>query len=132
LTTFFIDRSLGGQLIPHALRASGWDVVTMAERYGHDVGERLEDPDWIRDASENGEAILCKDKMIARRPIEARTVHMCDARVFAMGSGILTGQSMIERIIAHEKRIMQLCSAKGPFVALIHEDKVVRTKLGYP
>lgn len=119
-------------MIPAALREAGWEIVTMAERYGHAVGERLEDPDWIRDASELGEAILCKDKMIARRPIEARAVHMCEARVFAMGRGSATSAQMITRFLAHEKKVMEFCKANGPFVALVHSDKVERTKLAYP
>lgn len=104
----------------------------MAERYGHDLGERLEDPEWIRDASEQGEAILCKDKMIARRPPEAQAVHMCEAKVFALGTGALTGPQMVERFLAHERQIMQLCNAKGPFVALVNGHNVRRTHLGYP
>ena len=28
---FFLDRSLGRKAVPEALRADGWDIVTLAE-----------------------------------------------------------------------------------------------------
>lgn len=31
---FFLDRSLGRKAVPEALRADGWDVITLAEHYG--------------------------------------------------------------------------------------------------
>jgi hypothetical protein len=31
---FFIDRAVGAELVPSALRRAGWDIVTMRDRYG--------------------------------------------------------------------------------------------------
>ncbi len=31
---FFLDRNLGRKAVPEALRADGWDVITLAEHYG--------------------------------------------------------------------------------------------------
>lgn len=33
LPKFFLDRSLGRKAVPEALRAAGWDLVTLADHY---------------------------------------------------------------------------------------------------
>jgi hypothetical protein len=55
--TFFLDRNLGSQIVPGALRAAGWVLETMdergAEQPGGDPGDRpahqrdLHDGEWI-------------------------------------------------------------------------------------
>ena len=37
---FFLDRSLGRKAVPEALRADGWDLITLAEHYGMPADER--------------------------------------------------------------------------------------------
>ncbi len=36
---FFLDRGLGAVVVPGALRAAGWTVETMDERYGADQSQ---------------------------------------------------------------------------------------------
>ena len=40
---FFLDRSLGRLAVPALLRAAGWDLVTLSERYGIPDDERVSD-----------------------------------------------------------------------------------------
>lgn len=39
---FFLDRGLGAHIVPVALRAHGWILTTMDERYGADRSQRIE------------------------------------------------------------------------------------------
>ena len=40
---FFLDRSLGRKAVPEALRADGWDLITLAEHYGMPADEQVAD-----------------------------------------------------------------------------------------
>lgn len=81
---FFLDRNLGAYVVPGALRAAGWALTTMDERYGSQKSQRIGDEQWIADASRRGEVLLCKDTAIASNPAEARVVYMHAAQVFAL------------------------------------------------
>jgi hypothetical protein len=131
---FFIDRSLGAHLIPAALRRAGWDIVTMRERYGEVSGQALSDIDWVRDAAEAGEAILTKDDHVATRPAEARTIYMCDARVFAFTKADLTADQMIDILLAHAEPIHRWAArTRGPYVATLRASLPIRRRrLNYP
>lgn len=67
---FFLDRSLGRKAVPEALRADGWDVITLAEHYGIPADENVADTEWIEEATQHGWAILMKDKRIRHRQAE--------------------------------------------------------------
>ena len=71
---FFLDRSLGRNAVPEALRADSWDIVTLAEHYGVPADEQVADVDWIEEAARQGWPILMKDKRIRHRPAEIDAV----------------------------------------------------------
>lgn len=117
---FFIDRSLGNHHVPDGLRAAGWTVITMRERYGERSAQALADVDRIRDSAEMGEVLLTGDKAIARRPLEAAAVCRSGARVFALGSNQLTGVEKAERFIEHERSILRRVDRQtGPYVVSV-------------
>jgi len=62
---FFLDRGLGAIVVPGALRAAGWTLETMDERYGSDQSQSAQDPQWIEEAALAGDVLLCKDLAIA-------------------------------------------------------------------
>jgi hypothetical protein len=127
---FFSDRSLGDHGVPAALRAAGWQVVSMRERYGSVTAQQLADIDWIKDATEVGEILLTGDKAIAKRPLEARAVIAVDARVFALGSSQLTGPQKAERFIEHQPAIFRRAAREsGPYVVSVTGHGLVRLKL---
>ena len=127
---FFTDRSLGDALVPDALRAAGWSVVTMRERYGPADAQRLADIDWIADASAEGEVLLTGDKMIAKRPIEARAVAAAQARIFALGNSQLTGPTKAERFLKNEQRIfLRAERTPAPYVVSVNERGLETVKL---
>jgi hypothetical protein len=126
---FFVDRSLGVYDVPEALRAAGWQIVTMRERYGELTGQRTEDPDWIRDATRDGHVLLCKDKRIAKRPVEARAIVTAGAKAFALGNGELTGPAMAERFLRHQDSIFRRCADAAPFVISVGHQSLIKLEL---
>ena len=86
---FFADRSLGSHIVPNALRAAGWMLETMDERYGNAASQLIKDIQWIEEAAERGDVMLCKDLRVASNPLEADVVHRMSARVFAAPGGSL-------------------------------------------
>lgn len=127
---FFLDRSLGDHEVPNALRAAGWHVVSMRERYGSVTAQGLADIDWIRDATSEGEVMLTGDKAIAKRPLEAQTVVAAAARVFALGKNQLTGAQKVQRLLDHETAIFRRASTRaGPYVVSISERGLETLKL---
>ncbi|WP_066516017.1 hypothetical protein [Curtobacterium ammoniigenes] len=127
---FFSDRSLGDHEVPEALRAAGWQVVSMRERYGAVTAQGLADIDWIRDATTEGEVLLTGDKAIAKRPVEARAVIAAEARMFALGKNQLTGKQKAQRFLDHERAIFRRASTqRGPYVVSISERGLETLKL---
>lgn len=131
---FFIDRALGADLVPSALRKAGWAVVTMRERYSEHGGQFTSDVTWIREASEAGECVLTKDDRVATRPAEAQTIYMCDARVFAFARADLTAESMIDILLHQAERIERWATrTPGPYVASLSAHRPIRRRrLNYP
>jgi hypothetical protein len=89
LPKFFIDRSLGRKAVPEALRADGWDVITLAEHYGMPLDQQVADTEWIEEAAKRGWPILMKDKRIRHRQAEIDAVIEHCARCFVIANGEL-------------------------------------------
>lgn len=127
---FFSDRSLGDHVVPEALRAVGWHVVTMRERYGTITAQALADIDWIRDATAEGEVLLTGDKAIAKRPLEARAVIAASARVFALGNSSLTGPQKAQRLLDKQRVIFRRAERDaGPYVVSVGSHALETLKL---
>ena len=86
---FFLDRSLGRRAVPEALRADGWDLITLAEHYGMPADEQVADTEWIEEAAKRGWPILMKDKRIRHRQAEITAVTEHKARCFVITRGDL-------------------------------------------
>jgi hypothetical protein len=130
---FFVDRGVGAVVVPSGLRAAGWRLTTMDERYGPGQSQLISDVEWIRDATSRGECLLTKDCAIARRPAEAAVVAMCDARVFALANARLTGPQMLDQLLTHQSTVFRMAvRATAPFVAAVGPVGVRRRPLAYP
>ena len=114
---FFTDRNLGSRTVPNLLRAAGWNVVTMNEFYGPQSGESVDDVVWVREATERGFILLCADAAMAAVPLEARTIKMCSARVFAISrkNAQLRGTEQGVLFLRHQSQITQLALREGPY-----------------
>ncbi len=130
---FFLDRGLGSRIVPGGLRAAGWTVTTMDERYGFERSQSIPDVEWIIDATGLGECLLTKDIAIATRAPEARIVVMNDARLFALANARLTGPESLGQFLRNEQAIFRWAArVKPPFAAAIYEHGVRRRTLRYP
>lgn len=125
---FFIDRNLGANVVPKALEETGLVVHRMADLYGDHLAEQ-DDATWIREVTGKGWVILSKDKRIRRNAIEKAAVVDVGARLFCLSTGELTGRQQAERFVHHGARMIQRCTKDGPFIYLVHADRLERLDL---
>ena len=123
---FFLDRSLGRKGVPEALRADGWDIVTLAEHYGMPADEQVADTDWIQEAAKQGWPILMKDKRIRHRPAEINAVVQHKARCFVITRGDLPSAEMANRFIASKSAIFAAIAVPGPYIFSVQMDRLSR------
>lgn len=102
---FFVDRSLGRKQVPVALRAAGWDLVTLAEHYGIPADEAVEDVEWLELAGQSRWPVLMKDERIRYRPAERAAVIAHGVRAFYLTSGNLSGAQMAELLVTNQNAI---------------------------
>jgi PIN like domain len=131
---FFLDRGLGSVVVPRALRAAGWALETMDERYGTDRSQNIQDTQWIEEATVAGDVLLCKDLAIAQNPLEAQAVYMTSARVFALSNAAISGTTMAQWYVGNETKIVKTgLRAKGPYVMAVNPSYGLRrVRLAYP
>ncbi|GAA2362807.1 hypothetical protein Cme02nite_41510 [Catellatospora methionotrophica] len=127
---FFLDRGLGSRVVPQLLRAAGWQLTTMDERYGFEQSQAVADVDWIAEAAERDEVILCKDLAIARNPLEAEAVRRTSARIFGLANARLTGHDAGRLFLHHQAQIFTMAGrAEGPYVVAVAQDTIRRRRL---
>jgi hypothetical protein len=121
---YFVDRSLGSEIVPTALREAGLTVHRLVELYpGH---EDVDDNTWIADCTAQGWVLLTKDKRIRHRQAEIDAVKEAGARMFCIPSGNLTGRQMADRLVHNRHRIAQRAGKRGPYIYLVHADRLER------
>jgi PIN like domain len=123
---FFLDRSLGRKAVPEALRADGWDVITLAEYYGMPADEQVADTDWIEEAAKRGWLILMKDKRIRHRQAEITAVTEHNARCFVITRGDLPSADMSQRFITNKAAILTAAAEPGPYIYSVQRDRISR------
>lgn len=126
LLRFFLDRSLGRKAVPEALRADGWDVITLAEHYGIPADEQVADTDWIEEAAKHGWPILMKDKRIRHRSAEITAVTEHKARCFVITRGDLPSADMTQRFITNKAAILAAAAKPGPYIYSVQTDRISR------
>jgi hypothetical protein len=102
----------------------------MDERYGADKAPKIGDVEWITDAAENDDVILCKDLRIARNPLEAATVDRTMARAFGLARRDIDGQAMVRCFLEQEPAIFRMARrARGPYVVSVSRNGLRRMTL---
>jgi hypothetical protein len=130
---FFLDRGLGSRIVPDALRAAGWVLETMDERYGKDDSQRIADVQWIEEATLRQNILLCKDLAITRNLVEARVIYMSGARIFALANANVVGKEMANIFLSNEQKIVNAARrVTEPFVFAVGYDGLRRTRVRYP
>ena len=114
----FIDRAVGQNLVPSALRAAGARVERHVDHFAPDAP----DVEWLAAVSQNRWIVLTKDEMIGRNPLEVRAVARANARVFILVPGKLTSQQMAEILVNALKRMENFVQGnQSPFIAKIYK-----------
>lgn len=131
---FFLDRGLGAFVVPRALRAASWTVETMDERYGANQSQKIQDTEWIEQATLAGDVLLCKDLAIAQNPLEAQVIYMTSARAFGLSNAAISGPTMAQWYLDTEAKIVKTAlKAAGPYVMAVNPAYGLRRiRLAYP
>lgn len=121
---FFVDRSLGRYEVPDALRAAGLTVHTMADLYGEDWGQRLDDEQWLADVAAAGYVALFKDYAIKRRPAQIAAVERGGLGCFCLTNGNLNGGQQVQWFLNNLARIQRAAQKPGPYIYGVYERRI--------
>lgn len=100
---YWVDRSLGKDIVPTALRAARVDVRTYADLYPDDP--KVEDHVWIPEVTARGWVILTKDKNIRRSAVEIAALRSANARYVCLSAGNMRGDEQAACLVQHWKTI---------------------------
>jgi len=114
---YWVDRSLGGLIVPNALRTAGVSVKTYADLY---TDTTLEDRDWIPEVTARGWVILTKDKAIRRDPVEIAALRRASARYVCLSAKGMRGDEQASCLVEHWGTIDSLvASKKAPLIVTV-------------
>lgn len=102
----------------------------MDERYGIQSSQLIKDVQWIEDAAEQGDVLLCKGLRIATNPLEAAAVYRVSARAFALSRRDIDGLAMARCFLDNAQRIFRMARrADGPYVVSVSGNGLRRVPL---
>jgi hypothetical protein len=105
-----VDRCLGTNIVPEALRAIGVRVETYQALYPTDT--RVPDHVWIPEVAGRGWVILTKDKRIRHSPVEIEALRNAGARYVCLGAANMNGKEQAECLVEHWKTIDSVVASK--------------------
>jgi hypothetical protein len=123
---FFIDRSLGSEAVPAALRAVGAEVVTMRELWGEAEAQELLDTEWIARLRESNPIVLMKDDRIRYRPAEQLAFEQAGLRGFVLTNGNLRRAQMAAYFLDNLDTIRRIAEQPGPYICGVYRIRVER------
>ncbi len=97
---------------------------TLADIFGEDRAQELEDVEWLTYAGENNMAVLHKDERIRRRTAELAAIREHSIRAFVLTNGNLRFAEQARRFDANRHRIVARCQSPGPFIYGVYEDRI--------
>ena len=121
---FFLDRSLGKEIIANALRAAGADLRIHDDLFAQDA----RDQDWLPEVGKQGWIVLTKDSHIKHRLVERTALLESGVRAFVLVSGNVTGPEMAAIFVKALPRMKRFAAKHAPpFIAKIHRDGSIET-----
>ena len=121
--TFFIDRSLGKNIISGRLRSEGVNVEVHDEHFAMNAP----DEEWISSVARSGWVTVTKDRNIRYRTHELSSIRENAARVIVIRMKHGTGPEMAELLWRSMSRIASFVAATpAPFVATITSNGALR------
>jgi len=124
LPHIFVDRSLGSIQVPRLLRAEGFQLTTMAEHYGEQQAQSLDDQAWIAETARLGWIAFHKDDAIRRNEAEKNAVRRSGARCFCVPRADLTAPQAVRRYLDNLAAIARAVGASGPFIYSVYPDGI--------
>ena len=108
---FFVDRSLGGKIVPTKLRDAGWKVEHHDDHFADDTP----DTTWISEAGRRGWIILTADERIRYKPVEKAALLASGTLTFLLASRKgLTGAEMAEAFLSVQVSIINAIIRQRP------------------
>ena len=107
---YWVDRCLGTDLVPRALRDAGIEVRTYTELYPNDT--KVPDHKWIPEVTARGWVVLTKDKNIRRSPVEVQALRNAKARYVCLSATNMRGDEQAACLLEHWKTIDSVVASK--------------------
>jgi predicted nuclease of predicted toxin-antitoxin system len=114
--TFYVERSLGGKVVPDALVNAGLKI----ERHKKYFEQDAEDVEWLPFCGAKGWIVLTKDKAIRSNEVELIALIRSGVATFVITSGEMTGEDMVNAYIKALPQIARFLKNKQrPFIARV-------------
>jgi hypothetical protein len=94
--TFFVDRSLGSEFVPAALRCENERVIVHDE---HFRDQDTRDVVWLGEAGKKGWVALTKDARVRTNVLERTALLSARVAAFMLGRGDLRGADMARAFV---------------------------------
>lgn len=114
--TFFLDRSLGKNIVAEALRTAGVRVEVHDDHFSADA----KDEDWLTIVGGRGWIVLTKDRRFQNRLLEITAIARSNTRVFKLTAGSVQGQEMAAIFVSTIRKVTRIAIGNSaPFIATI-------------
>jgi PIN domain-containing protein len=119
---FLADRSIGKRVVA-SLRGAGELIHTLADVFGEEVSQGVEDDSWIAHAGSRGWAALTKDRRIRHVTVEREAVRYHDVVLFALPNANLGLDAMAGALVGAMPRIHEICAERpGGSIWVVQRD----------
>jgi len=98
----------------------------MREHYGEDVGQRVDDVDWLIEIADREWIGFCKDAAIKRNEAERETVIARGARLFVVPRADVSAPQVAARFLNNLDAITEAACQPGPFIYSVQLTRIER------
>jgi len=121
--TFFVDRSLGSEFVPSALRRANEQIVVHDEQF---PDQDTSDVIWLGEAGRSGWVVLTKDARIRTNVLERTTLLSAGVAAFMLGRGDLRGSDMARAFVLALPRMKKVLRRWNlPLIAVVSVEGLV-------
>ncbi len=107
---FFVDRSLGGMIVPDAIRAAGY----LAEAHDDHFGPATADEEWLPEVGKRGWVVITKDRRFKSRTPELVAMIRANTHVFVLRDKKLNGDEQAQAIVKAIPDILNVIRSHSP------------------
>ncbi len=125
---FFVDRCLGKETVPEALRraAVGDERVEVHDKH---FAPSTRDIDWLTDVGRRGWVVLSQDMNITRNPLEQHTLLAARVAFFGLSGGNAPGTEKAKTLVSALPQIRRALARFGlPLIATVSQAGDVTVK----